>query len=375
MGNSNNRDNNIYITCPPVASVVDISGDKSRYYAELAEQFKNEAKGYKDTAQYYAEQNSDVTLDDINTLDTTLRNLIDNKQDTGNYALESNLPTKTSDLTNDSGYITASSVGDGTITIMQDNATIGSFTANQSGNMAINIDLSGKANISNLHALKSYLDEGELLTDAEGLANVTSYKQSNAGTGTDTYTIGGNTVSVPYTLSKTGSKVVDSAYRSEVASVYSEFGYAPYYTLLEGTNYTLPQGELYGMLQSYSDGEIVYTNQTILSEVSLNGSTDLTKTVTLPDDGYNYMVYFRGSCTTTASNTKNLHITLTGNVVSGSTYCAASWACGNFATTLYGSCLLPMKAGADNLTIYRSTSMNGTATLYAVWYRRMGKNK
>lgn len=73
-------------------------------------------------------------------------------------------------------------------------------------------------------------------------------------TGTDTYTIGGNTVNIPYTLSKTGSKIVDSAYRTQVASVYNEFGYAPYYTLSD-SDFTLPQGELYGMMnkvvQSY----------------------------------------------------------------------------------------------------------------------------
>lgn len=38
--------------------------------------------------------------------DTEIRNLINGKQDKGDYALKSELPTKTSELTNDSGYIT-----------------------------------------------------------------------------------------------------------------------------------------------------------------------------------------------------------------------------------------------------------------------------
>lgn len=67
-------------------------------------------------------------------------------------------------------------------------------------------------------------------------------------TGIDTYTIGGDTVTIPYTLSKTGSKIVDSAYRTQVNAVYNEFGYAPYYTL-SGTDFTLPQGEVYGMIE------------------------------------------------------------------------------------------------------------------------------
>lgn len=38
--------------------------------------------------------------------DTGIKNLINTKQDKGDYALKSELPTKTSQLTNDSGYIT-----------------------------------------------------------------------------------------------------------------------------------------------------------------------------------------------------------------------------------------------------------------------------
>ena len=72
-------------------------------------------------------------------------------------------------------------------------------------------------------------------------------------TGTDTYTINSSTVSIPYALSKTGSKIVESSYRTDVASVYNEFGYAPYYTLSD-TDFTLPQGEIYGMIERNSAG-------------------------------------------------------------------------------------------------------------------------
>ena len=117
-------------------------------------------------------------------------------------------------------------------------------------------------------------------------------------TGTDTYTIGGSTVSVPYTLSKTGSKVVDSVYRTQVASVYSEFGFAPYYTLNEGVNFTLPQGELYGMLQSYCDGQWEYTdpaNNTVsTANLTTNSPYDITSAVKslLPDSNYAYECLF-----------------------------------------------------------------------------------
>lgn len=58
------------------------------------------------------------------------------------------IPTKTSDLTNDSGYITSSdlpTVGNGTITLTQGGVTKGTFTTNQSGNTTIALD-SGASN-------------------------------------------------------------------------------------------------------------------------------------------------------------------------------------------------------------------------------------
>lgn len=52
---------------------------------------------------------------------------------------------------------------------------------------------------------------------------------------------------IPYTLSKTGSKVVNSVYRHRVNDMASQFGHANYYTLSD-TDFTLPQVELYGLL-------------------------------------------------------------------------------------------------------------------------------
>ena len=58
---------------------------------------------------------------------------------------------------------------------------------------------------------------------------------------------------IPYTLSKTGSKIVDSYYRPRVSDMYEQYGYAPYYTLNEGTNFTVPQGEIYGMIENFRE--------------------------------------------------------------------------------------------------------------------------
>lgn len=47
----------------------------------------------------------------------------------------------------------------------------------------------------------------------------------------------------------TGSKIVQSIYRDRVSDMYEQFGYAPYYTLSE-SDFTLPMGELYGMIEN-----------------------------------------------------------------------------------------------------------------------------
>ena len=64
---------------------------------------------------------------------------------------------------------------------------------------------------------------------------------------------------VPYAISSTGSMIVDSALRFRVSDMYNQFGYAPYYTLSD-SDFTLPQGEIYGMInravvkKSWTDG-------------------------------------------------------------------------------------------------------------------------
>jgi len=52
-------------------------------------------------------------------------------------------PSKTSELTNDSGFITSANVGNGTITIQQNGVTVDSFSVNQTANKTINLIGSG----------------------------------------------------------------------------------------------------------------------------------------------------------------------------------------------------------------------------------------
>jgi hypothetical protein len=86
------------------------TNNKAQYYAELAEKYKNEAKEHRDNAQYYAEQNSDVTFEYIDSVKESLENQIATKQDNGDYALKSEIPTKVSELNNDLEYTTYDTV-------------------------------------------------------------------------------------------------------------------------------------------------------------------------------------------------------------------------------------------------------------------------
>jgi hypothetical protein len=63
--------------------------------------------------------------------------LLQDAYNANTYAEVGDVPTKTSDLTNDSGFITASSlptVNDATLTIIQNGTTVATFTANSATN-------------------------------------------------------------------------------------------------------------------------------------------------------------------------------------------------------------------------------------------------
>lgn len=100
---------------------------------------------------------------------------------------------------------------------------------------------------------------------------------------------------IPYTKSKTGSKVVDSVYRPRVSDMYEQYGYAPYYTLLQGTNFTLPQGELYGLIgqrtlrDTYRNGIFyydLYSDRTLEQGGSCTSGTDVTFLKPFADTNY-----------------------------------------------------------------------------------------
>ena len=77
--------------------------------------------------------NVDNTSDLSKPVSTATQNALDLK------ANKSEIPTKVSQLSNDSGYVLSSNIGNGTVTIVQNGVTKGTFTLNQSGNTTITL--------------------------------------------------------------------------------------------------------------------------------------------------------------------------------------------------------------------------------------------
>lgn len=98
---------------------------------------------------------------------------------------------------------------------------------------------------------------------------------------------------IPYTFSKTGSKIVDSVYRDRVNDMYEQFGFSNYYTLSD-IDYTLPQGELYGNIQqtlrnTKQNGiakNYLYSDRMQIQTGSCTSGTEVTLPVPFADSNY-----------------------------------------------------------------------------------------
>lgn len=120
-----------------------------------------------------------------------------------------------------------------------------------------------------------------------------------------------NDVEIPYTLSKTGSKIVDVAYRDRVIDLYEQEGHAGYYTIDEtNQNFTLPMGEIYGMIgqRSLISSTVTETNRVdIYSDKTclICGNVATAGTINLPIElvNNNYFITLPTSAKTATSFT------------------------------------------------------------------------
>lgn len=98
-------------------------------------------------------------------------------------------------------------------------------------------------------------------------------------------------VYIPYSESNTGSKIADFTYRLPVQYAYEINGFAPYYTIDEVTrNFTLPLGELYGIVNTTTDKKVAELQNAVTSLIMPDYENGISITVntdyTAPSDGW-----------------------------------------------------------------------------------------
>lgn len=96
---------NLTISVSGMKQTIEATNNRARYYAEQSLKYRDEAKKFAENAQYYAEQNADISTDDLINLKAELLREIETKQDTGDYALREELPVNITELNNDANYV------------------------------------------------------------------------------------------------------------------------------------------------------------------------------------------------------------------------------------------------------------------------------
>lgn len=183
--------NNDYAFVATTDAVGNTLYDRYKYNADTQQWiFEYELNNSSFTAQQWASINSGITSGDVTLIGTAL-------QPNDNVSL----------LTNDAGYITSASlptVNNGTLDIQVNGTSVGTFTANQSGNTTANIVVPDSATwgnitgtLSNQTDLQSALgDKQDVLTAGTGISivnNVISNTQTSAEWGNITGTLSDQT--------------------------------------------------------------------------------------------------------------------------------------------------------------------------------------
>ena len=186
---------------------------------------------------------------------------------------------------------------------------------------------------------------------------------------------------IPYTLSKTGSKIVDSTYRDRVNDMYEQFGYAPYYTLDEGTDFTIPQGEIYGMINPDNfDGQFTGKYKALVDTYrnipSLGSGDEFSITDYLPNDNCDYEVTLTAECKTGTTSGDAAAVWVGSDILTGIGNYLIACFCTTYSNTAVqsgGTVTLPV-GSARKVKIPALNGVVGQYKLYCNGYRRLGKN-
>ena len=164
-----------------------------------------------------------------------------------------NVPTKTSDLQNDSGFITSSAipaVNNGTLTIQKNGTTVQTFTANSSSNKTANIAVPTKTSD---------------ITNDSGF--ITSSDLPSVGNGTITLQKNGSRVD-SFTTNQSSNKVINIAVPTKTSEITNDSGFI--------TSADLP---------TVNDGVLtLQVNGVALQTFSANSATNKTANIVIPPE-------------------------------------------------------------------------------------------
>lgn len=122
------------------------------------------------------------------------------------------------------------------------------------------------------------------------------------------------------------------------------------------------------------DGQWVNVGATIMDKVNLHGTTALTYTLSLPNDGYNYEVLLSGSIVTGTTSGNALILQVYSSLVGNTFMC---WTTNRGTTGASarsgGNVIIPVSSN-HNIYVTRANDYTGTASLYMRAYRRIGTN-
>ncbi|MBR6099068.1 hypothetical protein IKP85_04910 [bacterium] len=278
------------------------------------------------------------------------------------------VPTKTSDLTNDSSFVTTDTQDTCGASNTTEKIYLVGRTAQSTGTSNSNSSVytengylyaktpSASSNTTSVATTKWVTDKGY----TSNVGTVTSVNSTSPDAN------GNVSITIPTVPTNISAFTNDSGYITGITSsnVTTALGYTPADTDLSNLSATG---------KTVLDGQWVINEQQIYSG-SLNSSTALDKTVTLPNDNHIYEVLISGEVETGTTSGNLIAVILKSNILTKYASVCAARTRASSSVASRGSIIIPMKYGSNNLTIYRGTGYNGTATIYSVAYRRCGTN-
>ena len=232
------------IAIPNSAQAITATNNRAQYFASQAQKYRDEAKNLYDLTKYYAEQNSDVTVEYVTNIKRALELEIAKKQNAGNYLLTKDLPTKVSKFENDANYVNQSEMAEAVNILPEKTGNSGMFLKTDGTNLSW-------AKTYHPPLLSYFWSEHKLNDIALLLANTFSWQSgatySNAynklveeydNESSTTETSG----SITYKLTPNGFKIADATQEQAILDLYNSTGSAKIYILdKENTRFKLPR--------------------------------------------------------------------------------------------------------------------------------------